>query len=88
MTKGEENIVQSIDKENYELRQKLAEAKRLLKQAVEDFSKLVELVEYSDDRGIGCVITDEGHHDECPLNDGYTFGWRYADEVKKLFKEG
>ena len=66
----------------------LAEAKRLLKQAVEDFSKLVELVEYSDDRGLGCVITDEGHHDECPLNDGYTCGWRYADEVKKLFKEG
>ena len=43
MTKGEETIVQAIDKENYELRQELTEAKRLLKQAVDDISVLLEL---------------------------------------------
>ena len=76
MTKGEENIVQEIDKENYELRQKLAEAKRLLKLAVENMN----------DGGCtrSCSTCKYGRNG-CKYTEGYE--WVHTEEAAKLLKE-
>ena len=75
MTKGEESIVQSIDKENYELRQELAEAKSLLKLAVEDFAKMDYHIYDCDRECYACPLS--GERDHC-------LKWRYADEALEL----
>ena len=82
MTKGEETIVQAIDKENYELRQELAEAKRLLKQAVDDISVLLELND-------SCCYCKHYVAGECLCVDdcNRSCEWHCADDVKKLLNE-
>ena len=78
MTNSEETIVQAIDKENYELRQELAEAKRPLKLAVEDFTKM----DYH-------IYDCDGECDACPLSGerDHCLKWRFADDAEKLLKQ-
>ena len=91
MTNGEETIVQAIDKENYELRQELAEAKRLLKLAVEDLRYLE--CHTVDEEGY-CLIGNSGEKIncfECPFNNNGRVDekciWNHEAEAEKFLKE-
>ena len=75
MTKGEETIVQAIDKENYELRQELAEAKRLLKLAVTAMN--------NGSCTANCYKCK--HKENCDYS--HRFEWEHTEEAAKLLKE-
>ena len=75
-----ESYVESINpKELAEWLAELKEAKRLLKRAVEDFSGMYDHIFDCDGMCETCPI--HGERDNC-------YEWRYADEAKKLFREG
>lgn len=62
----------------HQLENELSEAKRLLKLAVEDFSRM-------DNHIYSC----DGLCDDCPLSGerDHCLKWRYADETRKLLPE-
>lgn len=76
------HVVQEINKENYELRQELTEAKRLLKQAVDDISVLLELND-------SCYYCKHYVAGECLCVDdcNRSCEWHCADEVEKFLKQ-
>lgn len=86
MTNGEETIVQAIDKENYELRQELAEAKALLKEAV---NSLYYNYHYASKAEIRLCYCDKCLNSaDCSKDiDKCKFVWWKRDELLKLFKE-
>lgn len=80
-------LLQELNAENDQLTSQLAEAKRLLKLAIEDFKAVnsnMLTCRY-------CKHYDAGI-DDCGLSDDDSVcedicGWRYADEVKKLIND-
>ena len=80
-------LLQELNTENDQLTSQLAEAKRLLKLAIEDFKAVnsnMLTCRY-------CKHYDAGI-DDCGLSDDDSAcedicGWRYADEVKKLIND-
>ena len=77
MTKGEESIVQAIDKENYELRQELAEAKRLLKLSLEQTNPKCKYC-------IHDLEEEQPNYNPCCTGETANCKWIYADEALKL----
>ena len=84
MTNGEETIVQAIDKENYELRQELTEAKRLLQAAektIDDYCRgYCECCKNRDFELARCGLVNG-----CRDKDNWE--WILSYRVKELFKE-
>lgn len=86
--------ISELEAENAELREKqestdrqIAEYKRLLKAAVEDFETIESNLEYDEH----CVIkTHSIRCDECPLSADtiYRCKWRYEAEALALIGEG
>lgn len=67
----------------------LRKAKRLLMIAVEHFRQIGTNAEYDDERGYGCVLTDEHGCGEgvCPLDSGDECKWRHEAEALALIGE-
>lgn len=76
--KDNQEALEKRDKMLRDTVDELCEAKRLLKQAVEDFSRMYDHIYDCDGMCDTCPI--HGERDNC-------FIWRYADEALKLIKE-
>lgn len=76
-------------KDYLDLLNELAKLKQLLMIAVEDFRQIGTNAEYDDERGYGCVLTDEhGCGDGvCPLDSGDECKWRHEAEALALIGE-
>lgn len=86
MTDTDMLYVAGLEKRNESLQVENAELKTLLKAAVEDFRKISANAEYNDERGLGCVLTDEHGCGEgvCPLDSGNECTWRHEGKVLML----
>ena len=80
MTNGEETIVQAIDKENYEMRQELAEAKRLLKLSLEQTNPKCKYC-------IHDLEEEQPNYNPCCTGETANCKWIHADEVDALLKK-
>ena len=76
-------------KDYLDLLNECAKLKQLLMIAVEDFRQIGTNAEYDDERGYGCVLTDEHGCGEgvCPLDSGDECKWRHEAEALALIGE-